>query len=163
MKKRNSWLIACLLGLGVFLYACKPSDAKLQKEVNDKLATTTPGVIAEVKGGVATLSGEVMDDATKSAAETTAKEVKGIKSVVNNVMTTPPPPPPPPVVVSPDDMLKTSVDSALNAHSISGVTATIANGEVTLTGTIKKADLKKVMQAAAEAKPKKINNKLTIQ
>lgn len=163
MKKRNSWLVACLLGLGVFLYACKPSDAKLQKEVNDKLATTTPGVIAEVKGGVATLSGEVMDDATKSAAETTAKEVKGIKSVVNNVMTTPPPPPPPPVVVSPDDMLKTSVDSALNAHSISGVTATIANGEVTLTGTIKKADLKKVMQAAAEAKPKKINNKLTIQ
>lgn len=163
MKKRNSWLAACLLGLGVFLYACKPSDAKLQKEVNDKLATTTPGVIAEVKGGVATLSGEVMDDATKSAAETAAKEVKGIKSVVNNVMTTPPPPPPPPVVISPDDMLKTSVDSALNAHSISGVTATIANGEVTLTGTIKKADLKKVMQAAAEAKPKKINNKLTIQ
>ncbi|MGE7777951.1 BON domain-containing protein [Chitinophaga sp. NPDC101104] len=163
MKKSKSWLLACLLGFGVFLYACKPSDAKLQKEVNDKLAATTPGVIAEVKGGVATLSGEVMDDATKSAAEASAKEVKGIKSVTNNVMITPPPPPPPPVVISPDDLLKTSVDSVLSAKGISGVTATIANGEVTLTGTIKKSDLKTVMQAAAEAKPKKINNKLTLQ
>ncbi len=153
-----------LLGMGVFLYACKPSDAKLQKEVNDKLSTAAPGVIAEVKGGVATLSGEVMDDAAKTTAEDAAKSVKGVKSVVNNVMLTPPPPPPAaPVAINPDDILKSSVDSAISAAGITGVTATIANGEVTLTGTIKKADLRKVMQAANEAKPKKVNNKLTLQ
>lgn len=164
MKQRKPILLAFLLGIGVFLYACKPSDAKLQKEVNDKLSTASPGVIAEVKGGVATLSGEVMDDAAKTAAEDAAKSVKGVKSVVNNVMLTPPPPPPAPAVsINPDDVLKSSVDSSINAAGITGVTATIANGEVTLTGTIKKADLRKVMQAANEAKPKKVNNKLTLQ
>jgi osmotically-inducible protein OsmY len=164
MKQRKPILLAFLFGIGVFLYACKPSDAKLQKEVNDKLSTASPGVIAEVKGGVATLSGEVMDDAAKTAAEDAAKSVKGVKSVVNNVMLTPPPPPPaPPVSINPDDVLKSSVDSSINAAGITGVTATIANGEVTLTGTIKKADLRKVMQAANEAKPKKVNNKLTLQ
>ncbi|MBO9152694.1 BON domain-containing protein [Chitinophaga sp. GCM10012297] len=164
MKQRKPILLAFLVGIGVLLYACKPSDAKLQKEVNDKLATAAPGVIAEVKGGVATLSGEVMDDAAKTTAEDAAKSVKGVKSVVNNVMLTPPPPPPAaPVAINPDDILKTSVDSSLSAAGITGVTATIANGEVTLTGTIKKADLRKVMQAANEAKPKKVNNKLTLQ
>ena len=162
MKQRKPILSAILLlGIGVFLYACKPSDAKLQKEVNDKLATAAPGVIAEVKGGVATLSGEVMDDAAKTTAEDAAKSVKGVKSVVNNVMLTPPPPPP--VSINPDDILKSSVDSSLNAAGISGVTATIANGEVTLTGTIKRSDLRKVMQAANEAKPKKVNTQLTLQ
>lgn len=162
MKQRKTILSAILLfGIGVLLYACKPSDAKLQKEVNDKLATAAPGVIAEVKGGVATLSGEVMDDAAKTTAEDAAKSVKGVKSVVNNVMLTPPPPPP--VTINPDDILKSSVDSSLNAAGITGVTATIANGEVTLTGTIKRSDLRKVMQAANEAKPKKVNNQLTLQ
>lgn len=148
--------------MGILFYACKPSDAKLQKEVNDKLATAAPGVIAEVKSGVATLSGEVMDEAAKTTAEDAAKGVKGIKSVTNNVMVTPPPPPPAPVVINPDDQVRTSVDSALKAAGISGVTATVANGEVTLTGTVPKADLRKVMQAANEAKPKKVVNKLTL-
>ena len=162
MKQRKTILSAILLlGIGVLLYACKPSDAKLQKEVNDKLATAAPGVIAEVKGGVATLSGEVMDDAAKTTAEDAAKSVKGVKSVVNNVMLTPPPPPP--VTINPDDILKSSVDSSLNAAGSTGLTATIANGEVTLTGTIKRSDLRKVMQAANEAKPKKVNNQLTLQ
>ncbi len=164
MKQRKSFLLACLaMMMGVLLYACKPSDAKLQKEVNDKLATAAPGVIAEVKGGVATLSGEVMDEAAKTTAEDAAKGVKGIKSVTNNVMVTPPAPPPPPVVINPDDLVRSSVDSSLQAAGITGVTATVANGEVTLTGTIKKADLKKVMQAANESKPKKVVNKLTLQ
>lgn len=162
MKQRKSFLLACLAMMGVLLYACAPSDAKLQKEVNDKLTTAAPGVIAEVKGGVATLSGEVIDDATKTTAEDAAKGVKGVKSVTNNIMVTPPPPPPPPVVINPDDLVRSSVDSALNARGITGVTATVANGVVTLTGTIAKADLKKVMQAANEAKPKKVLNKLTL-
>lgn len=162
MKQRKSILLACLAMMGILLYACKPSDAKLQKEVNDKLSTAAPGVIAEVKGGVATLSGEVMDDAAKTTAEDAAKGVKGIKSVTNNVLVTPPPPTPAPVVINPDDLIRNSVDSVLKVAGISGVTASVANGEVTLTGSIPKADLKKVMQAANEAKPKKVINKLTL-
>lgn len=163
MKNCKNLLTACLaLMMSVFFFSCTPSDAKVQKEVNDKLATEAPGVSAEVKDGAATLSGEVINESAKTTAEDAAKSVKGVKSITNNIMVTPPPPPPPPMP-SADDMLRSSVDSALSAKSITGVTATVANGEVTLTGTIKRADLKKVMQAASEAKPKKVNNNLTLE
>lgn len=163
MKNCKNLLTAFLaLTMSVCFFSCKPSDDKVQKEVNDKLATASPGVSAEVKDGVATLSGEVINESAKTSAEDAAKGVKGVKSITNNIMVTPPPPPPPPMPTA-DDMLRSSVDSALSAKSITGVTATVANGEVTLTGTIKRADLKKVMQAASEAKPKKVNNNLTLE
>ena len=47
--------------------------------------------------------------------------------------------------------------SAFDAKGIKGITATVSNGEVTLTGDVKKADLQKVMQVANESKPKKVN------
>jgi osmotically-inducible protein OsmY len=43
-----------------------------------------------------------------------------------------------------------------------GVTAAVNDGIVTLTGTIKKADLPKLMQSVSSLKPKKIENKLTV-
>ena len=47
----------------------------------------------DVKDGVVTLSGQVKDEAAKSSAETTAKGVKGVKSVINNLTVAPPPAP----------------------------------------------------------------------
>jgi hypothetical protein len=44
-----------------------------------------------------------------------------------------------------------------------GVTATVNNGEVTLTGTIKRDDLPRLMQSVQALNPKKVNNNLTIQ
>ena len=44
-----------------------------------------------------------------------------------------------------------------------GVTATVNNGEVTLTGTIKRDDLPRLMQSVQALNPKKLNNNLTIQ
>jgi osmotically-inducible protein OsmY len=107
-----------------------------------------------------TLSGEVKDDATKAAVESALAGIKGVKSVVNSL--TVPPPPPPPVVINPDDLLKKAIDSTFTAKGISGITAAISNGEVTLTGEVKKADLQKVMQAAMESKPRKVNNQMKI-
>jgi hypothetical protein len=43
-----------------------------------------------------------------------------------------------------------------------GVSATIQDGVVTLTGEIKRADLQKLMKSLNTLKPKKIENKLTI-
>ena len=43
-----------------------------------------------------------------------------------------------------------------------GVTATINNGEVTLTGEIKRDDLPRLMQSVQALNPKKVNNNLTI-
>jgi hypothetical protein len=43
-----------------------------------------------------------------------------------------------------------------------GVTATVNNGEVTLTGTISRENLPKLMQSVQALNPAKVNNNLTI-
>jgi osmotically-inducible protein OsmY len=153
-----------VLGIGFALMllfsACKPSDAAIAESVKSKISAVASGLSVDVKEGVVTLSGEVKDDATKAAVESALAGIKGVKSVVNSL--TVPPPPPPPVVINPDDLLKKAIDSTFTAKGISGITAAISNGEVTLTGEVKKADLQKVMQAAMESKPRKVNNQMKI-
>lgn len=148
--------------MGVFFFACKPSDSKIQKAVNEKLSTI-PGITAEVKGGVVTLSGEVTDDAAKAAAEEALKGVAGVKTVTNNIMVkAPEQAPAAPVTINPDDVLKKTLDSAYAAAGFSTVTVAVANGEVTLNGEAKKSDLRKIIQTAQESKPKKVNNNLKL-
>ena len=151
-----------MLAIALFMSACGKSDADLQKAATDKLAADkVVGVTVAVKDGVATLSGEVADAAVKSKAEATVKTVEGIKSVTNSCTVKPAPTPPPP---SPDKMIEGTVNQAISKLAIAGVTATVTNGEVVLTGTVSKADLVKVMQAANEAKGNatKVTNKLTV-
>ncbi|MEO5649301.1 MAG: BON domain-containing protein, partial [Ginsengibacter sp.] len=58
----------------------------MQAKITEQFAATPDcaGASATVVDGVATLTGEVKDDACRNLAETTAKTVKGVKSVVNN-------------------------------------------------------------------------------
>jgi osmotically-inducible protein OsmY len=154
----RNWLWIAVIAL--LFASCKPSDEKIAEAVKAKIGAVASTVNVSVADGVATLTGEVKDDATKAAAETALQGIKGLKSVVNSL--TVPPPPPPPVVINPDDVLRKGVDSVFAAKSIKGVTAAVAEGVVTLTGTIKKSELTKVMQAANELKPKKVLNQLTI-
>ena len=156
----KSWIYVAAMAL--FLAACTPSDEKIAEEVKTKLTALSPAINATVNNGVATLTGQVVDEATKAAAETAIQNVKGLKSVVNNLTVTPPPEPAPMVVINPDDTLRKGLDSVFSVKSIKGVTATVNDGVVTLTGTVKRSDLQKVMQAANELKPKKVVNQLTI-
>ena len=86
------------------------------------------------------------------------KAVKGIDQVVNNITVAPPPPPV--VTITPDDSLKTAVQSAISEYK--GVQASVSNGVVTLTGETSRKNLQDIMQAVTAMKPKKIENKLTI-
>lgn len=157
---RIKFLTILTIAIALFVAACGKSDADLTKAVQDKLtAEKVTGVTVAVKDGVATLTGEVADVTVKSKAEAAAKGVEGIKSVTNSLTTKPLPTPAPP---SPDKMIEGTVDQAIKKLGITGITVTVANGEVTLTGDVSKDNLAKVMQAANEAKPKKVNNKLTI-
>ncbi|HUQ82940.1 MAG TPA: BON domain-containing protein [Gemmatimonadaceae bacterium] len=151
--RARSILIAVSLTLVVA--ACGPKDADIKTEATQALAAT-PGAAVDVAGGVATISGQVADSASRTAAETAVKGVKGVKSVVNNVTVTPPPP----VVISADDSLKTNVAAALKDFST--LTADVKDGVVTLTGEIQRASLPKVMQALSALHPKKIENKATV-
>jgi osmotically-inducible protein OsmY len=162
MKGFNQIIKGMVVALFVSLLftACKPSDSSIAESVKSKISSVAQGLTVDVKDGVVTLGGQVADDATKSAVAAALTGLKGVKSVVNNI--TLPPPPPPPVVINPDDTLRKVVDSVFSAKSIKGITATVADGVVTLTGDVKKADLVKVMQVANEAKPKKVVNQLKI-
>ena len=78
--------------------------------------------------------------------------------MTNNISVAPAPQAP--VEVTADDPLRTSVNDAIKDHP--GVTASINDGVITLTGEIKKADLPTLMQKLNALKPKKIENQLTI-
>ena len=156
-------LITVTISTSMLLSSCGPNDADIQTAVTEKINATPElsGVSATVKDGVVTLIGEVKDDAAKALAETAIKPVKGVKSVVNNASVAPPPAPvTAPVDIAADDPLTKAVADAIKDYT--GVTATVKDGVVTLTGEIKKTDLPKLMQAVMASKPKKVENKLVI-
>ncbi len=66
-----------------------------------------------------------------------------------------------PVVIANDDELTKGVNDA--TKDFPGVTASVNNGEVTLTGTIKRDRLPTLMQSINSLHPKKVNNNLTVE
>ena len=143
--------------------SCTPKDADIQANVETKLRAKPDMANASVvvNDGVATIAGECKDDACKADCEKMTQEVKGVKTVVNNLtVTAPPPPAPPTVMVTPDDPLTNSVADA--TKDFTTVKAEVKDGIVTLTGEIKKTDLPKLMKALSSLKPKKIENNLTV-
>lgn len=147
--------------LSVILSSCGPDDNKLTENVRSSISVLDPNIQVSVTKGVVTLSGEAKDETTKTSAENAVKEIKGVKSVVNNV-TVRQEEVTPPVAVNSDDAIRNSIQSAFSAKNLNGINVSVANGEVTLTGNVKKADLTKVMQAANESRPKRVINQLTI-
>ncbi|MEO6813057.1 MAG: BON domain-containing protein [Ginsengibacter sp.] len=160
--KLTKIFLAVFLSSAILFFSCKPKDADVQTKITQQFAAKPDcaGASATVTDGVATLTGEVKDDACKNLAESTAKDVKGVKSVVNNLTTTPPPAVVTAPAVSSDNALTQGVTDA--TKDFPDVTATVNNGEVTLTGSIKRADLTKLIQTLNTLKPTKINNQLTI-
>ena len=150
--------IAGILALSIAFTSCKPKDADVQAAVQQKEAT---GITVSVTEGVVTLEGTVSDDASKAKAEEIAKAEKGVNSVVNNLML-PPPPPPPAMGQTPtaDEPMMAGVRDAVKDHPT--VSASVANGVVTLTGSIAKAKLPKLMMAISALKPAKIDNQLKV-
>ncbi len=65
-----------------------------------------------------------------------------------------------PVVVSGDDAIQNGLRDATKDYP--EVTATVSNGEVTLTGSIERDRLPKLIESVNHLNPKKVNNQLTI-
>jgi osmotically-inducible protein OsmY len=163
MKQFNAklWISAVILSVCLGFTACKgkTSDSAIQASFNEKVKSDSrlTNISATVNDGVVTLNGQCPDEACRTSAEQTAKDVKGVKSVVNNITVTPPPAP---VEVNTDAALQAGVTDAVKDYP--GVTATVTNGEVTLNGAIERSRLPKLMQAIHALSPKKVNNNLTV-
>lgn len=153
--------LACL-SLAILALACSkgPDDATITTNVKSKIAADSPAlanaVTVETTEGKVTLTGAVDNDAVRSKVEQYAKSVEGVKSVTNNLTVKPP------IVFSEDSTIKNSVMANMTKYNVTGVTVDVANGVVTLKGNIARAKLQDAMKAANEAKPKKVNNQMTI-
>jgi osmotically-inducible protein OsmY len=154
MKIKNTVaiLIVCIV-TSFEISSCKQktTDTDIQSSVSAKLPS---GVSSSVNGGVVILSGECRDEACKTNAELAAKEVKGVKSVINNITLAVIGSQP--VEISSDETLRSTVADAIRAFQ--GVKADVKDGVVTLIGEIKRSDLQNLMTKVNELKPKKVDN-----
>jgi hyperosmotically inducible protein len=146
------------------LVSCSPSDEQISQSVNKALTDneSLSPVSASVKDGVVTLNGEVESETLKTLAETSVSTVDGVKSVVNSVTVKPPGPTPQELGKMADDALLQKVNANFATYKVTGVTASVADSIVTLTGQIKRAQLQNAMKAAMESGAAKVENKLTI-
>jgi len=152
------FLTVICLALVAFLAACGKSDADVQKAVAAKLAADNiTGVAVAVKDGVATLSGEVASSTVKTQAEASAKTVDGVKSVVNSTTVKPLPTPAP---APADPLLKGKVEENLKKAGCTGATVAIADGVVTLSGTVPDAKFVECVKVVNESGAGKLNNQL---
>lgn len=152
-------ILTLTFALGAFVTSCnKVSDAEIQNNAQTKLATISEasGVSVTVENQVLTLNGLVADEAARSYVESSVSDIKGIKSIVNNLQLEPVEPD----FTSIDAMLDSALVDVLKDHKT--ITATVEKGVVTLNGEIKKADLQTVMEKVNALKPERVDNNLTI-
>ena len=160
MKKiRLMSLFTLFLLVGISFAACdNVKDTDLETKAIEALATNPDAsdVDVMVVDKVATLSGSVADDATKGYVESTVQGVKGVKSVVNNIMVVPPAPD----YTQMDNTLRTALPDALKDHPT--VQAEVRDGVIYLTGEVKEKDLPMIMEKVSALNPQKVENNITV-
>lgn len=147
-------LPALILVATLAFTGCKPKDADIKASVEKSLkeSPATSSVMVMVNEGVATLSGEVPDEATKAAMDAKVKAVKGVKSVQDNTTV---PAPAAPVQITADDPLQNAVRDA--TKDFPEVTASVANGVISVTGEITAARWKTLKMALDGLQPRKVD------
>lgn len=154
-------LIAIIFLMNMMLLACQPSDKALKAAVNEKLSMI-PGISADVKNGVVTLSGEVSDEVAKSAAEDALKGMKGVKSIQDSIRIKVVMPLTPPVVHTPEELLKKALDSVYSVNGFNDITVVVTKDEIVLNGTAKRKQLNKAVQLAQRLANRKVTNEIKI-
>lgn len=157
------FIITCILISGIAMQSCKQNDENLKKDVDKAIQGRYNSTIStSVKDGVVTLTGTVESQQEKTSVESEVKAVKHVKTVVNNIsvresnITSQQP------VINPDNTIKSSIESRLATEGFKDVKVDVSNGEVILSGNLKRSDLTKVMQIANESNPKKVTNNLNL-
>ena len=144
--------------------ACKgkQTDAEIQSSVNEKIASNEKmkGLHASVTNGVVNLTGECKDEECRRDCADAIKDIKGVKSVDNNIRVASASNSSAPVEIAADETLRNSVNDVVKNYK--GVEADVKDGVVTLRGEVKRDNLQKLMSSVQELKPKKVENQLVI-
>ncbi len=154
--KTTGFLIALVI-MAATLTSCKsgPKDEVVKAAIETALLSNShiSDAVVTVEKGVATVSGQVPDDATKADIDKTIAGISGVKSVVNNLTVVPETQN---VPVAATDVLTNAVKDATKDYPT--VIATVNDGVITLKGEIQKTNLQKLMMALNALKPKKVDN-----
>lgn len=114
------------------------------------------GVLVTVENKVATLTGTVADDATKSYAESTVAGVENVKSVINQIEVVPPAPD----YTSLDESINAALADAIKEYKT--VTASVKEGIITLKGDIKENELPALKEKLNALNPVQIVDSTTV-
>ena len=108
--KLTKGLLAVAIAAITGLTSCGPKDADIKAEIDKSIQANADmtGLTASVNEGVVTLSGTCKDEECKTQCVKAVGEMKGVKSVVNNITL---PAPPPPAVQEPASVT-TALDEA---------------------------------------------------
>ena len=148
-----------ILALGIGATACNNvSDADVQNAAQELVASNPEleGVLVTVENKVATLTGTVADEATKTYAESTVAGVENVKSVINQIEVVPP---------APD---YTFLDESINAALVDvikeykTVIASVKDGIITLKGDIKENELPALKEKLNALNPVQIVDSTTV-
>lgn len=145
------------LALAFSLAACRgKSDADLKTDVENKLkADNVAGLTVDVKDGVATLKGEVADQAAMDKVK--AMKVEGVKEVKFADVKVKPTPLP----ATADTGDKTKIQDALTKAGFKDVTVDTSTTPATIRGTVPKGKLAEAVKVAQEAAGKPVKNEVT--
>lgn len=167
MKLLNANIRSVLVAFafsGLLLVSCKgkQTDAEIQSSITEKISSNEKmkGLNASVKNGVVTLSGECATQECRKDCADAVKKINGVKDVENNIRVASLATPSAPVEVNSDETLTTSVNDVVKKYK--GVEAEVKDGVVTLRGEIKRSNLRDLIIALNELKPKKVDNQLVI-
>jgi hyperosmotically inducible protein len=162
--KLTKVLLTVMVAASLFFVSCGPKDADIKANVDSAIQADPmfAGASADVKDGIVTLTGQMKDAECKEMCAKKLKDIKGVKSVVDNATIAPPPPPP----VAPPASMTTALDEATQQKvkdglkDIKGVTVTFDGEKAVLAGEVTKANRMKIMQMLAAAKVKSDVSKL---
>ena len=104
--------------------------------------------MVDVKDGVVTLSGEMMNDSCKDECVKMVKDVEGVKSVVNNCTVMPMTEPP----TAKDERLNKNIDDI--TKEITTIKIGADSGIIHIAGNLKKEQWEKVKNAIDKLNPK---------
>lgn len=157
-------IMSCVIMTGFMFQSCKQNDSKLldsvQKELVEKYNSAS--ISSSVKDGIATLNGIVESETQKIAIENDIAKVSGVKKVVNNITIREKENVLQQSAASVDATMKSALETTLKAAGFNDVKVDVTNGEIALSGNLKRSDLTKVMQMANALSPKKVTNNITL-
>lgn len=161
--RKMLFMIACIMVAGVAMQSCRKSDEILKKDVDRVIqGRYNSTIVTSVKDRVVTLAGTVESLQERTSVENDVKTVKDVKAVVNNITVVEKEVISQEPVINPDDTLKSTIELKLQTEGFKDVKVEVSNGEVTLSGDLKRSDLTKVMQIVNESKPVKVTNNLKL-